>query len=507
MPRRSVRGGGARLLAQAFQTVIAVGTGIALARLLTPRDFGVFAMAFTVVGFVTWFRDFGFPLALTQRRELSGSTVRAVFRAGLWRTLGLVTLLLLSAPLVAAFYGEPDVRPAVFAMSVGFLGLGFAIVPEGLLMRRLRFGAVAVVETAAVVIGAALAIGAALLGAGYWALVYQFLALTLVKAFGLWLASGWRYGRSETRLEAPTETSTVGRDPDAGETRRLLAYGRHLTVARIVRYVGLNADRVLIGRIYGSPVLGLYDNALRWSQYPVRQVLLPLQNVIVATLSRVHGQVGPYRSGFRRGTFPIFSVIVPALAYLAIDARAVVLVLLGDQWLEAVPLFRLLALGAIAQTLQKAAAWVFLSEGRTNGLLRWNTFAAVVQLAAIAIGVPWGVRGVALAIAVASWLLVVPNIWYCTRGSALEAADFLPMMWRPLVAAAVAAGLTIVLWPAMLADHSAAGGQLALVLTRLPVFLVAYLGCWIGLPGGRRALRDAVALLSLFAPSASRREG
>lgn len=497
LQRRSVRGGGARLLAQLFQTVLAVGTGIALARLLTPVDFGVFAMAFTLVGFVTWFRDFGLPLALTQRPDLTGAAALRVFKAGLWLTAGLVAFVVLMAPLAAAFYDEPRVRSVVFAMAVGILGLGFAIVPEGLLMRRMRFEALAMIETAAVVIGAALAIAAAILGAGYWALVYQFLALTLVKSVGVWLVSDWRLGRS-IESGGGAEDASYGGSADPDETRGLLAYARHLTVARIIRYVGLNADRILIGRVYGSSAIGLYDNAMRWSQYPARQVLLPLQNVIVSTLSKVQGDLGRYRSAFRRGTFPVFSVIVPALAYLAIDARAVVLALLGDQWIEAVPLFRLLALGAVAQTLQKAASWLYLSEGRTDRLMRWNTFAAAVQLVAIAIGLWWGVEGVALALAAASWLLVAPNIWYCTRWSPLDAGDFLPMMWRPLAAAAVSAGLAILLWPDMLADRSASGGELAAVLTRLPIFLTFYLAFWIGLPGGRAALRDARDLLALL---------
>ena len=110
---RSVRGGAVRLVAQAFQSVVAVAAGIILARVLAPSDFGVFAMAFTVVGFVSWFRDFGLPLALTQRDELSEAAAHSVFQVGLKLTVGVSIALLASAPAVAAFYDEPQVSRAM----------------------------------------------------------------------------------------------------------------------------------------------------------------------------------------------------------------------------------------------------------------------------------------------------------------------------------------------------------------------------------------------------------
>lgn len=503
---RSVRSGAVRLLAQGFQTIVAVGTGAALARLLTPADFGVYAMAFTLIGFVSWFRDFGLPLALTQRDVLTDSAARAIFVTGIKLTGGLVLFIVLMAPVVAAFYDEPRVRLAALIMSTGVLALGFAIVPEGLLIRRMRFGALATIETASGLAGMAVAVVAALNGAGYWALVCQFMALTLVKSAGVCFVSDWRFRRSKT----DAHTSPASAAEAASSSGAMFRYGRDLTAARIVRYFGVNADRILIGRFHGSAALGLYDNALRWSRYPLRQVFMPLQTVFVSTLSRVAGNPARYRNAFQKGTLPIYTVLVPMLVYLLLDAPAVVLVLLGDQWLDAVPLFRLLSLAALGQSLRRATDWLYLSEGRTDSQLRWNGIAAGVQIACVVIGLRWGSVGVAAGFAIASWLLVVPDILYCTRGSLLSARDFLPMTWRPLIAASVGGVLALLVWPELLSNSptvASEGAALRGVLQRLPAFVAAYTVVWVGLPGGRAALRDVLALASLLGAASSGRRG
>jgi len=483
-----------RLLAQGFQTLFAVASGIVLARLLTPTDFGVYAMAFTLIGFVSWFRDFGLPLALTQSEELTDSAARAIFFTGIKLTAGVIGFVALMAPVAAAFYGEPRVRSVVLTMGIGVLALGFAIVPEGVLIRRMRFGALATIDTVAGLAGTGIAITAAVLGAGYWALVFQYLAMTLIRSAGICLVSDWRYLRSRADSD------------DAAAARAMLRYGRDLTGARIVRYFGMNTDRILIGRFHESAALGLYDNSLRWSRYPFLQVFLPLQNVIVSTLSRVRGDAPRYRNAFRRGTLPIYSVIVPILAYVIVDAPSLVLALLGDQWLAAVPLFRLLAMASAGQALRRATSWLYLSEGRTGRQLRWNGIAALVQVLAVVVGLQWGVVGVAIGFALASWVLVLPDILYCTRGSILDARDFSPIVWRPLVAALFAAGLLLVVWPELLAHVPAAtteGEALRHLLLRSPVFLAAYLLVWVGLPGGRAALRDVLELATILATAST----
>lgn len=494
----SVRSGAVRIVAQALQALIAVGTGIALAHLLTPADFGVFAMAFTLIGFVSWFRDFGLPLALTQRAVLNEREVRALSRAAIKLTLGLVLFVALMGPAVALFYGEGRVRAAVWVMSVGVLGLGLCIVQEGILIRRMRFGALALIETVAVVVSAILALTAASLGAGYWALVVQFLALAIAKSVGVWLASGWRIGRPDAE---------DGSSPDTTEAvRSMLRYGRDLTAARILHYFGMNTDRILIGYVHGSGPLGLYDNSLRWSRYPMRQVFLPLQNVVVSTLSRIQDDPRRYRNAFRKGTLTIYSVILPLLAYLITDAPNVILVLLGDQWLEAVPLFRLLAFATVAHSVRRATTWLYVSEGRTSQQLRWMTIAAPLQIGAVVVGLRWGVSGVALAFAASAWILVVPEILYCTRKATIRIQEFWGMVWRPGLGSLIASLLVVTLWPALLSNVPVTASDaeaLRGLLWRAPVFFTAYVATWLILPGGRAAGHEVMELSRLLVGSSS----
>ena len=99
----------------------------------------------------------------------------------------------------------------------------------------------------------------------------------------------------------------------------------------VLNYIGFNMDRVLIGYLRGADAMGLYDNAFRWSRYPMRQVFPPLLNVAVAGLSRLRSAPAAYREAFAKGARAVYAFVLPILAFMVVEARDVILVLLGDQ--------------------------------------------------------------------------------------------------------------------------------------------------------------------------------
>jgi len=484
---RSVRSGALRITAQAIQVVLAVGGGAVLARILVPADFGIYAMAISLVAFVGWFRDFGLPMAVTQHDEMTQAAASALFRVSLWLSLGVAVFVVAMAPVIAAFYREPRLTGITLVMAAGLLVMGISIVPEGLMIRRMRFGALAAVEIGAALGSLAAALAVGFLGGGYWALVTLYLMRGVLRSTAAYLACGWR----------PT--------PDAGDAsesvRALLRYGRQFTLTRILQYLGQNTDRILVGYTSGPTILGFYDNSFRWSRYPIIQVFGPLRNVAVSGLSRVRDDAARYRRAFRLGALPIYSLVIPAFAYMVVDAPHIILAVLGEQWLEAAPLFRWLAASGIATSVWTSTGWAYLSEGRTDRQLRWELVSAPTMVTAVVIGLRWGVLGVAIGFCTASWLLVLPGVWFSTRGSRLRASDYLRAWWRPVTAVA-AAGLA--LWaidPGMAARVAPRTGDLdalRAVLWRGPAFLAAYAGVWVALPGGPAAARAVLGVAGLI---------
>lgn len=487
---RSIRSGFIQIGAQAVQLVLIVGSGMILARLLRPEDFGLLAMVGSLTAFVDSFRDFGIPMATVHRKTVDHQQVSALFWVTLKLNILIGLLMALMAPVLAWFYGETRLTAITLVMAAGIFCLGLSDQHKSLLTRQMRFGSLTLIDTGSILTGLVVGIGLALLGASYWALAFQFLATTLTRSVATWLVSGWRPAWQAWRLRRL--------NPDL---RSMLSYGAHLTGFRVLAHIGRNLDRVLVGYFSGATVVGLYDNAYRWSQYPVSQVYPPLVSVAVSGLSRMQDDPEAYRASFKKALLPVFSVVMPALAFMFVEAQSAVLVLLGDQWLEAVPLFRLLCIAAFATSMTRVTKWLYLSRGETKRQFRWGLIYNPVMVLAVAIGVRWGAFGVAVGYTVATCLLTYPEIAFCLKTSHLSRRDFLGAAWRPALASVAAAIL-------LLASSAAisSGSNLATeLLIKLAAFGLAYLILSIGLPGGKQATADVLSIVAELWPKTYRK--
>jgi PST family polysaccharide transporter len=181
---------------------------------------------------------------------------------------------------------------------------------------------------------------------------------------------------------------------------------------------------------------------------------------------------------------------------MIIEARDVILVLLGSQWLEAAPLFRLLCVAALATSVSSVTKWLYLSQGDTKRLLQWGFIDTPVMVVAVVVGVQWGALGVATSYAVATCMLVGPSIAFCLKTSPLSTRDFLGIVWRPVLASALVAVLLLTAGGVIPKWHSMA----VELLMKLTVFTLVYLLLWVALPGGRQAVTDARHLLAELWP-------
>jgi PST family polysaccharide transporter len=457
-------------------------SGMVLARLLTPRDFGILAMVTAVTGLADRINHFGLPQALVQRDRISLDQVRTLSRHGLRLTLRGAVVIALGAPVLAFVYDEPRVVPIMLVFAVVFVIQGLTIVHEGVLMRRLRFGTLAIADLVSMSIGVASGIGLALAGWGYWALVAQAVLQAVVRTSIIVWRGRWSDGGRTAR----------GGRVDVAE---LSGYGSDVTRYHVLEYLARNVDRVLVGAVQGSQPLGFYDAAYRWSLYPLNQVAAPLSGVILASLARVRHDAAAYRRAFRAGLLPFFSLVIPALVFFAVEGERVILLLLGDQWGAAVPLFRILCLSGVAASIIRVSRWLFLVHGSTGRQVRWGLVYLPVMAFASAAGLPWGALGVAAGFSIGNWIMAPSAVWSALRDSALRLRDFAGVVGRPTTAAVVAAVPTLML---NLNRPGAITGMpgVTVLLRQVLVFSSVLLLVWLAIPGGRRRFAEAVALLA-----------
>ncbi|MBD3236127.1 MAG: oligosaccharide flippase family protein [Candidatus Eisenbacteria bacterium] len=473
--RAALRGGTITLVAQGIRVALIMGATMVLARLLRPSDFGLVAMVAVVIGLVSMFKDMGLSMATVQREQISRAQVSTLFWFNAAVGVGLTLLLAALSPLIAWIYGEPRLAGISMTLGLAFLFGGLTVQHQALLRRRMQFGRLAAAEVGGMLFSVIVAIVAALLGAGYWALVVRQVALALGIAAGVWLMCGGRPGPPRRR---------------AG-VRSLLGFGGHLTASNLANYLSRNLDKALIGWRWGAEPLGFYSKAYQLLLLPIHQVNAPVTSVAIPTLSRLQSDPSRYRAYYRRGILLLVAVGMPVVALLCAEAQRAVQVLLGSQWSEAVPLFRVLAPAAFVGTFNVATGWVYISTGRTDRQMRWVLFSTALTLIAFAIGLRWGAMGVAVACSASFVLLRYPGIVYCFRAAPVTQADLFGALWRPAVASLSAAGL---IWFSHHLPLPRFGALPELIAAGL-IYGLLYLGIWHLLPGGRAQLRDIGRIL------------
>lgn len=478
LKRRAVVSGAATFVARGCKFLLQLAATVVLARLLTPEDYGLFAVVFTVITFFSLFKELGGATATVQSAEINHRQVSALF----WVSVALGCALALAsaavAPAVGWLYGEPSIAWMMLALAAGFVLTGLGEQHRALLRRQMRFGALASIEVLSFIAGVIVAVASALRGAGYWSLVLMHLTTWAGEAVGAWVMCGWRPGRPARR---------------AG-VRRLLAFGGHMTGYEVVCYVARHADNLLVGWFWGARQLGFYDKAYQLLLLPVQQFALPMASVAVPVLSRLQDEPGRFREYFQRCVLLPAALGMPLVAFLFVTADRAIPFVLGPQWVDSVPLFRALAPAAFFGTFNSGMGWVMISLGRTRRQLKWSIFVSALTVASFLVGVRWGTVGVAAAFSACRMATLIPTLVFVCKGSPLSWVEVFKTIMRPALAAAVAA-LALSLVGGGLGLTTRSGP--ALVLDGL-LFGLLYLAAWAAMPGGRRALAEAVDLVKGF---------
>jgi PST family polysaccharide transporter len=203
------------------------------------------------------------------------------------------------------------------------------------------------------------------------------------------------------------------------EVRSLLTFGGSIAASYLVTNVNRSADNVLIGWYWGAGPLGLYSRAYNLLMLPVRQLSAPAGSVAVTAFSRLQGDPERFARYYLRAANLMVWISAPIFGFLFVTAEPVIVLVLGHQWRGAAPVFQILVISALGQLLFESTLWLFVSRGQSGWLLKLLLIVSPVIVASFAIGLPFGIKGVALT---GSVVLVAMFPWvlkYAFRGTNL----------------------------------------------------------------------------------------
>jgi PST family polysaccharide transporter len=391
---RSVRGIVVTLASQGSLFVIQSISTIVLARLLTPADFGLVAMVTSFSDLATPFADLGLSQATIQRKEISQDQISALFWINVLIGLGLTLLMAALGPVLAWFYGEPRLKALTALVSFVFLIAGVRAQPEALLRRQMRFSALALRNIVSLGLGVAVAIAIAFRGAGYWAVVAVPLTAQFMQMALSWILVRWR-------PSWPRRTAGVG---------SMVAFGGNLAASFLTFGVHRNADNILVGWYWGAGPLGLYSRAYSLLMLPLRQLNAPIAGVAIPAFSRIQNSPERFARYYLRAISLVVWVGAPLFGILFVGAEPVIRLSLGRQWHQAAPVFRILAISGLGQLVLQSTVWLFVSRGKSERLLKMLLAISPAIVGSFVIGLPFGIKGVALCyslvlLAILPWIL------------------------------------------------------------------------------------------------------
>ncbi|MEN3749076.1 lipopolysaccharide biosynthesis protein [Sphingomonas sp. HF-S3] len=370
-----------------------LGQGIAWAstflviRILSPADYGLFAMTQVVLVLLNMLNGYGLASALVRREHADRTAQRQLFGMLLLLNLGLGTLQFALAPLAAAYYRQPEVTILLRVQALLYLATPFMALPAALLSRSMDFKRQAQVTLASSLAGAAVALTGALSGWGVWTLVAAPIALFFVRAIGLtWAARSWMLPSFDFR--------------GAGDIAR---YGGVMAAGQFFWFLQSQADVFIAGRSLSAHELGIYTTSLFLTQIFVSKVVPPLNEVAFSAYARMQQDRAGVAAAFVKATRTIMVIGLPFHLGLAVTADPLVRVVLGPHWVEAAPVVRWLALAMPLMTLQCLFSPVTDALGHPRIGARNGLTGGVLLGLAFLVGVNWGVTGL-----VAGWFAAYP---------------------------------------------------------------------------------------------------
>lgn len=374
---------GSQILAQSIQW----GATFLVIRILSPSDYGLFAMTAVVMAAMAMVNGYGLASGLVQRAAIDTRMIRQTFGMLIVLNVGIALLQVAIAPAVAAYYRQPQVAELLRVQAVLYLANPITALPYALLSRRMEFRLQARVNMAAAIAGGAAAVTGALAGLGVWTLVLAPLFLYFTRGIGMTLAArAW-----------------IRPSFDFAGAGHLARFGGLMALSQLFWFAQSQADVLIAGRSFSPHDLGLYTTALFLTQIFVAKFVPPLNEVAFSAYARIQHDPRATAAAFVKGVRIVFVAAMPFYIGLAVTAEPLVLTMLGDKWAEAVPIVRLLALAMPFMTLQVLFSPACDALGRPGiGVANGPTGAALLATAFL-VGVHWG--GIGLAVA---WLAAYP---------------------------------------------------------------------------------------------------
>ncbi len=432
-------------LGQAAFFLFQFAGSVVLARLLSPYEMGVFALAWAIVGLISVVQSIGLTSFIVRERELDSTVTATAFTVNLLLSLGLAVVIVTAAVAGERLYGDAGVRKALLALAALPLAGAIGFLPSALLERDGDFRALALLRTGSAAVATGLTVTLALLGHSYMSMAYGQVAGAVVGSIAVVVVGkqrlSWRLSLAGWRLVA--------------------AFGVHMLLIAGVNSLAARVSELFLGRLLGLAALGIYGRATNIYNLLWDNIHLIANRVIFVDFAHAMQSGEPLRPRYVRALELMTALLWPAFLGLAVLAGPFISLVYGPKWLQAAPVLSLLCLAAVVLVSITMTWEVFVLKGETSRQARLEIWRAATGSLLFIVGSLFSLTAAAAARvgeAVFSWFLYRPHLARLTETSVRQ---LLPIYLRSFTATLAAVGPSAIL----MAAHSWSA--------RTPIFYVA----------------------------------
>jgi O-antigen/teichoic acid export membrane protein len=366
-----------------------------LARILTPEDFGIFGIAALTIALLETFTEPGVSLALIQQDEDIDEYVDTAWLISITRGILIGILMASFSGIIAFFFNRPDASGLILVAALIPFIRGFLNPAAVNFVKKLEFNKEFLLRSLPMTVDIGSSITFALLLRSPIAIIYGMLIGSLVEVALTFIIPKIRPSFRFVKSHA----------------RKLISFGKWVTVGWIMSYLAENFDDILVGRILGASSLGIYQMAYKMSVLPSVELSEVISKVIFPVYSKIAGDRERLKKAVLKTTAVLIAISVPIVLVIILFPKPIIRVVLGDQWLAAAVPLRILAVFGFTRAISQGPSAALYAAGRPDiaakiRALRFFTMAILLFM----IMPQYGLIGVSIAV-VSSAFLTQPFLW------------------------------------------------------------------------------------------------
>ncbi len=371
-------------------------TGIVLARVLFPEQFGLIGMLMIFMAVAQSFLDSGFGAALIQKRDVTQLDICSVFYFNIFVGLTATGLLYLVAPWIAAFYNQPILTPLTRALSLCIMINSYGLIQTVIFTKQLNFKIQTKVGLIAGTLSGIIGIAVAAGGFGVWSLVVQQVSSALFRTICLWFFSSWR----------PAMIFSFG------VIRKMFGFGSRLLFSDLLNRIFDNIYLVVIGKLFSATDLGFFTRADTIQRLPSNTLGVLVGRVTFPVFSSIQDDPTRLKRGVKKALAVLALVSFPMMIGLAAVARPLVLVILTEKWAPCIPYLQLFCVVGLLYPLHVINLNVLTALGRSDLFLRLEIIKKALIIINIAVTWRWGISAMIYGMIVMSIISYYLNSYY-----------------------------------------------------------------------------------------------